>query len=991
MSHRLPTGGRFIDRSAPLEFRFDGRPCAGFAGDTLASALLGTGQRVLGRSFKYHRPRGLLAAGPEEPNALMTLGRDARSEPNTPATRVPLVDGLEAASQNRWPSLAFDLGAVNGLVARLIPAGFYYKTFMAPRFGWHRLFEPLIRRAAGLGRVPTQPDPDRYEQIHAFCDLLVVGGGVAGLQAAAVAARAGQRVILLEQAAQLMLRSRVDGCRIDGFDAEGWLAELEEQLAQHENVQLRLNTVALGLYDHGLVLAEESVSGAPGAPRKRLWRIRAGRVVLATGAQERPLAFAGNDTPGVMLASAMRDYLFGWAVAPGRRVVVVTNNDDAYRSALALHDAGIEVAAVLDTRERAEGVLPGRARALGLRVLAGHGIAAVQGRGRVRGVQICRQAGTGIVTDEIVCDAVAMSGGWSPNVHLWSHSGGKLLWDDRQLHFVPDPQRPPSGADGGPLASVIGSANGSHDLAAILRAATLAVGGPEAAIPAVEPAPEAPLQPVWIMPEGAGPALRARMFLDFQNDVTVADLQLAAREGYVSVEHAKRYTTLGMAGDQGKLGNVNGLGVLADAVGTSIGQLGTTTFRPPFLPVTFGTLVAEARGPLFEPLRQLPLHARHHALGALWEPVGLWRRPTTYPQGGETALQSTNREVLAVRGAVGLCDASSLGKILVKGPDAGRFLDMIYTGRISTLAPGRCRYGLICNEQGFLIDDGVVVRLAADEWLCHTTSGGAARIHAMFEDWAQTEWPDWQVYILDQTEQFAQLVLAGPQARNVLAGLTGADISDAALPFMASTLAEVAGIAARLHRISFSGELSYEIAVPAAQAERLWEALMAAGAGLGITPYGTHALHVLRAEKGFIIVGEESDGSVTPQDLGLAWAVAAGKADFIGKRGMQRPALQDPERWRLVGLQSLDGAVLPEGAHIADNGQTAAGQARVQGRVTSSYWSPTLRQGIALALLRHGPERLGDEVTLPLIGGGMARARVVTPCRYDPDGVRQHV
>lgn len=993
MSTRLSKPGRLIDRSAPRRFTFNGTPMQGFEGDTLASALLAQNQMLVGRSFKYHRPRGIVASGAEEPNALVNLGTGARLEPNQRTTTTELFDGLAATSQNHWPSLAFDVGVANNYVSRFLPAGFYYKTFMWPPAFWKHVFEPVIRQSAGLGRAPDQRDADRYEQIYAFCDVLVAGGGVAGLAAALAAARAGQRVIVMEQAPHWGGRAPVDGGTIDGKSPDAWVKDALQDLEAMDNVTLRARSMVAGVHDHGYVLAEERVADhtpGDGRPRKRLWRIRAGRVIAATGAIERPIAFAGNDIPGVMLASAVRDYVVNWAVSPGDRTVVVTNNDDAYRTALALKEAGLSVPAILDVRDRADGPLPQAARAAGIRVLPGHGIAKVKGGKRVQAVAVCLQAGEGAVVEEIACEAVAMSGGWSPVVHLWSHCGGKLIWDADAAMFRPDLQRPPIGADGMGIVATAGAASGAFMLADCLADAHAAAGG-QGEAPQAHAEDELPLEPVWIMPQGAGVELRAKMWLDYQNDVKVSDIQLAAREGYSSVEHAKRYTTLGMATDQGKLSNINGLAVLADALAAPIPQVGTTTFRPPCTPVTIGALAGEARGEIFQPLRRTPIHHWHEANGAHWEPVGLWRRPYAYPRGGETLHKAVEREVLNVRRNVGLLDASTLGKIIVKGPDAGRFLDMLYTNVMSTLPVGKCRYGLMCNEQGFLSDDGVVARLSDDTWLCHTTSGGADRIHAWMEDWLQCEWWDWQVFTANVTEQYGQIAVVGPRARELLEAAGGMDVSAAALPFMEWRDGTLDGHRARVFRISFSGELSYEIAVPASEAAGLWDALVAAGQDMGVMPYGTEALHVLRAEKGFIMIGDETDGTVTPLDLNLGWAVSKKKADFLGKRGMERSHLADPERWKLVGLETLDGSVLPEGAYAVADGVNANGQRNTQGRVTSTYFSPTLGRGIAMGLIRRGPERMGEVVSFPKIGGGEIRARIVDPVVYDKEGAKQNV
>ena len=1000
MSTRLSHGGRLIDRTARLEFSFNGKRLSGYRGDTLASALLANDQMLVGRSFKYHRPRGIVAAGAEEPNALLNMGTGPGFEPNQRATTTELFEGALLASQNHWPTLEWDIGALNSLIARFLPGGFYYKTFMYPRAFWKHVFEPFIRQSAGLGKAPKDRDGDRYEHIYAFADVLVVGGGIAGLQAAKVAAAAGLRVILVEQTAHWGGRVPVEGDRIGGSAAQDWIDTTVAALEMLPNVTLRLRCMAAGVYDHGYVLADERVADhtpGDGRPRHRLWRIRAQRVIAATGAIERPLAFAGNDIPGVMLAGAVRDYVVNFAVSPGDRTVVVTNNDDAYRTAIVLKQAGLIVSAVVDARVRAEGPLPQQARALGIRVECGKAIAGVHGGKRVTGVSLCTQAGEGSVLEEIACDAVAMSGGWSPVVHLWSHCGGKLLWDAAQSMFRPDPARPPTGADGQGMVIAAGAANGVFgdalaDGDAAGRAAVAALGKkPKGrALVAVASGDSAP-EPVWVMPQGASQKLRAKMWLDYQNDVKVSDVQLAAREGYSSVEHTKRYTTLGMATDQGKLSNINGLAVLADSLNQPIPQVGTTTFRPPYSPVPFGALAGEARGDLFQPLRRTPIHGWHEAQGAYFEPVGQWRRPYCFPRGGESHADAVVREVNNTRQALGLLDASTLGKIVVKGPDAGRFLDMLYTGVMSTLPVGKCRYGLMGNENGFLSDDGVVARLDEETFLCHTTSGGADRIHGWMEDWLQCEWWDWKVYTANLTEQFAQVAVVGPKARKLLEKIGGMDLSREALPFMAWAEGTLGGFRARVFRISFSGELSYEIAVPATDGLAFWEMLHREGAEFGAMPYGTEALHVMRAEKGFIMIGDETDGTVVPQDLGLGWAISKKKPDYLGKRGQERAYLASPDRWKLVGLETLDGSVIPDGAYAVAAGSNTNGQRNTEGRVTSTYYSPTLKRGIAMGLVLRGPERVGETVEFSRLDGTTIKARIVDPVAYDKDGEKQNV
>ena len=1005
MSTRLATGGRLIDRAKTVNFTFNGKRLQGREGDTLASALLANNQMMVGRSFKYHRPRGIVASGGEEPNALFNMGEGAKFEPNQRATTTELFEGLTCKSQNHWPSLEFDVGAINTRLSRFLPAGFYYKTFTYPRAFWKHVYEPFIRQSAGLGKAPRDRDQDRYEHFYAFVDVLVIGGGVAGLQAARAAAETGVKVMLIEQTADWGGRAMVDGGEVNGQPVDKFVQKILSELQEMSNVTLRTRMMGAGVYDHGYVLGYERVTDhqpdAPG-PRHRLWRIRAKQTVTATGAIERPLSFAGNDIPGVMLASAVRDYAVNFGVSVGDRTVVVTNNDDAYRTAITLKKQGLDVPAIIDAR-----VLPQdsavmtEAKELGIRVVMGHAVSSVKGGRRVTCVAMCSQAGEGAVLEEIPCDAVAMSGGWSPVVHLWSHCGGKLYWDEAQACFRPDVHKAPTGAAGEAFVVPAGSANGYLDLNALLKdahdagitaaTATGAKAPKKFARPEGAQVEEAPIQPIWLMPQGAGPKKRMKAWLDYQNDVKVSDVQLAAREGYESVEHAKRYTTLGMATDQGKLSNINGLAILSDALNQPIPQTGTTTFRPPYTPISLSSIAGEARGEIFQPIRKTVLHEWHEENGAFFEPVGAWRRPYCYHQEGESTHDAVKREINGTRNSLALLDASTLGKIIVKGPDAGKFLDMMYTNMMSTLKPGKCRYGLMCGENGFLIDDGVVVRLDEDTFLCHTTTGGAENIHGHMEDWLQCEWWDWKVYTANVTEQYAQIAVVGPNARKVLEKLSDDDLSNDALPFMGFADITLDGAPCRAYRISFSGELSYEIAVPASYGRALWDKLLEAGAEFNVTTYGTEGLHVMRAEKGFIMIGDETDGTVIPQDLNMQWAISKKKEDYLGKRAQERSHMADPNRWKLVGLETVDGSVLPDGAYAVAEGTNANGQKNVQGRVTSTYYSPTLDRGIAMGLVLHGPDRLGEVIDFPKVDGTVVKAKVVDQVFYDKDGEKQNV
>ena len=967
---RLPEGGA-IDRSQPIGFSFDGRRFEGYAGDTLASALLANGVHLIGRSFKYHRPRGILSAGTEEPNAIVQLESGRRAVPNLKATTVELYEGLAASSVNCWPSVGFDLMAVNDLAHRLIPAGFYYKTFMWPHGGWH-VYERPIRRMAGLGRAPDGPDPDRYERMNAHCDVLVVGAGPAGLAAAREAGRSGARVVLADE-------DSLPGGTLLGSADTGWLGETTAELEALENVRMLTRTTVAGYFDHNFLIALERVTDRLGPhapahlPRQRLWRIRAGRVVLATGALERPLAFANNDRPGVMLAGAVRTYVNRFAVLPGKRAVVVTDNDSAYATALDLHRHGVEIAAVVDLRPEAEA--PPEAREAGLEILRGHAVVDTAGRRRVHAAHVARLDGDGSLAGPVralPCDLIAMSGGWNPAAHLFSQSGGKLRYDEASRGFLPE--RSPQ------AVRCVGAVNGALDAAACVREGRDAGTGEAAS--AAHPPGRPAKGPPWLVPARAK-AGEARRFVDFQNDVTSADIALAAREGYESVEHLKRYTTLGMGTDQGKTGNVPGLAILSETLGVPIHEVGTTTFRPPYDPVTFGAIAGRDVGSLADPVRRTPIHAWHEENGAVFEDVGQWKRPFCYPRPGETKDEAVARECLAVREAAGIMDASTLGKILVCGPDAREFLNRVYTNAWDRLEVGRCRYGLMLGEDGMVLDDGVASCLAPDRFLMTTTTGNAARVFAWLEEWLQTEWPELRVYLTSLTEQLATVALAGPDSRAILGALTDdIDLNREAFPFMSWREGRVAGLPARVFRIGYTGELSYEIAVPAGRAMDLWRAL----AERGVTPFGTEAMHVLRAEKGYLAIGQETDGTVTPNDLEMEWILSR-KKDFIGRRSLARKGMRDPMRKRLVGLRTEDPAtVLPEGAQILAGPPSGPPETMI-GHVTSSYMSAALGRSIALALVRGGRERKPGSVHVPL-DNGTVRAEICDPRFYDPEGAR---
>lgn len=1003
MSKRLPKGGLLIDRNKPIKFEFNGKKLSGFEGDTLASALLSNDQVLVGRSFKYHRPRGIVASGSEEPNALINLGEKEKFEPNQRATTIELFDGLKAASQNHWPSLNFDIGVVNNYLARFLPAGFYYKMFIHPRPFWKYIYEPFIRQSAGLGRAPSQKDHSQYEHFYAFYDLVIVGGGISGLNAALTAAESGLKILIIEQTPEWGGRCLVDFSTIGDETSAEYVSRLVSELKKFQNVTMRSRMMGAGVYDHGYILGYERLNdhlAEEDGPRHRLWRIRAKQIITATGSIERPISFPSNDIPGVMLASAVRDYAVNFGVATGNKIAVYTNNDDAYRTAITLNEVGVEVPIIVDARGSGGGALAERAKALGIRVENGKAISKVFGKKRVEAISICEHKDSGKGNEKIACDCIAMSGGWSPVVHLYSHCGGKLKWDEKMALFKPDSSAKPTSHDGLPFVTAVGSANGFLLMQEVLKDAregclevVEASGGKvkKESFKLIEQEYENSLEAIWIAPQDADIKKRSKIWLDFQNDVKINDVELAAREGFESVEHTKRYTTLGMATDQGKLSNINGLAILSSSLGKEIPKVGTTTFRPPYTPISLGSIGGSARDELFQPVRKTPMHDWHENNGAYMEPVGQWRRPFCYPQAGETYAKAVEREINQTRSSLGILDASTLGKLLVTGPDAGKFLDMLYTNMMSTLKIGKCRYGLMCSENGFLIDDGVVARIDEQTWLCHTTTGGADSIHAHMEEWLQTEWWDWKVYVTNVTEQYAQIGVVGPNARKLLEKIGGVDVSREALGFMEWKDGNLGKYDARIFRISFSGELSYEIAVPAKQGLAFWGELIEAGKEFQVMPYGTEALHVMRAEKGFIMIGDETDGTVIPQDLNLDWAISKKKDDYLGKRAQERSFMVNPSRWKLVGLETLDGSVLPDGAYAIADGVNPNGQKSTQGRITSSYFSPTLKRGIAMGLVMNGPDRSGEIIEFPKIDGTVIRAKITSPVFYDPDGEKQNV
>ncbi|MDQ0396100.1 sarcosine oxidase subunit alpha family protein [Labrys monachus] len=993
---RTGAGGR-IDRSKPLNFTFDGVAYQGVRGDTLASALLANGVHLVGRSFKYHRPRGIMAAGSEEANAMVTVVRDAgRTTPNLRATQVELYEGLAATSQNRWPSLKFDAGAVNDLLSPFLASGFYYKTFMWPQSFWKSVYEPKIRAAAGFGDAPKQADPDRYLNRFAHCDVLVVGSGPAGLAAAVAAAETGAQVILCDEQAELggSLLSETTAS-IEGRPARDWATDIIMSLALNDRVRLMPRTTAFGWYSDNFVALAERLTDhladpGPRMPRERMWQVRAKQVVIAAGAIERPLVFPDNDRPGIMLADAARTFVNRYGVRPGSRAVVFTACDSAYRAALDLKAAGIEIAVIADIRPEG-GALAEAARQAGIRVAPGSTIAGTGGRLRVSSVRLGRIGTDGASVrdrETVSCDLVLMSGGWTPSVHLFSQSRGKLAFDAENQVFVPGTSRDPE-RSAGACRGVFEFGAVIDDGFAVGHQAGRAAGRDKGALKRFDVAQATAPSGFHAggLPHERNPD-RVKAFVDFQHDVTAKDIKLATREGFRSIEHVKRYTTTGMATDQGKTSNVNTLAIAAGALGKTMPQVGLTTFRPPYTPTTFGLFAATSRGDLFDPVRRTPMHEAEAEAGAVFEDVGLWKRAWYYPRSGEGMHEAVNRETRTVRDRVGMFDATTLGKIEVVGPDAAEFMHRIYVNPFLKLEPGRLRYGIMTRDDGFVYDDGVVGRMAPDRFHVTTTTGGAPRVLAHMEDYLQTEWTDLKVWLTSTTEQWAVIAVQGPHARDVLLPLVeGIDISNAGMPHMSVREGHICGVPARLFRMSFTGEAGFEVNVPSAYGRATWEAIQAEVAKYEGCLYGTEAMHVLRAEKGYIIVGQDTDGTLTPDEAGIGWAVGKAKADFVGKRGLMRPDLARPDRKQVVGLLTADPTVvLEEGAQITGVAEPAIGE-HALGHVTSAYWSSNLGRSIALCNLERGRSRYGDEVYVPMPGGAIA-VTVVDPVFIDKEGTR---
>ena len=966
----------FIDETTRVSFKFNGKNYHGFKGDTLASALLANGIHLVGRSFKYHRPRGIMTAGSEEPNAIVQVGNDkAITEPNVRATEVEIYNGLEATSQNCWPSVNFDIGGINNLLSPFLPAGFYYKTFMWPASFWEK-YEYLIRHSAGLGKSPTKPDTDIYDHKYVHCDVLVIGGGISGIMAAKTAAQNNLKTLLLDEKTEIggtTIYQNSDNFKIENKVSSEWLTNEISSLKKLDNLEIKTRTSVAAYHGYNFLLAREnltdhlSASEKKNKVRQRLLKIRAMKVIVATGSLERPLIFNNNDRPGIMLSSAVKKYVDYYGVICGEKNVFFTNNDSAYESAISLSKKGIKVDAIVDIREKSESLIIKEAENLDIKIYWSHTVVDTHGYKKLKQISIMKLSedaqsviGSRINVD---CDCLGVAGGWTPAVHLFTQSGGKLKFRDVDQVFVPNkyPSKQIS----------IGSCDGDFELDKIIKNSSsslkdfLEIDKTDYENLSVVNSKEANKKNIWLLPSDKVIG-KTKPFVDYQNDATAKDIKLALREGFRSIEHVKRYTTTGMGTDQGKLGNMHALGIIADTTGVKMGELGTTTFRPPYTPLTFGTIVGRNVGEYFDIFRRTPINDWHIENKAKFENVGQWKRAWYYPQNNESMHEAVQRESLAARASAGILDASTLGKIDIQGSDTSEFLNRVYTNAWSKLEIGKCRYGLMLNEDGMVYDDGVTTRISENHYIMTTTTGGAANVMGKLEDYLQTEWPELDVYLTSVTDHFATASVCGSNSKKILNKLIpDLNLSDENFPHMSFKEAQIGKIKCRVMRISFTGELSYEINVQANYGKSLWEQCMEAGKEFNITPYGTETMHLLRAEKGFIIVGQDTDGTMTPIDLQMDWIVSKKKYDFIGKRSLYRSDTMREDRKHLVGLATDDPKeVLEEGAQIVSE----LNQSPVQmlGHVTSSYFSPNLNKSIALAVVRGGKSMMGKKLFIPM-------------------------
>ena len=966
----------FLDKTNRISFKFNGKNYYGYKGDTLASALLSNGVHLVGRSFKYHRPRGIMTCGSEEPNAIVQIGGNgAFTEPNVRATEQELYEGLEATSQNCWPSVEFDIGGINNFISPVLPAGFYYKTFMWPKKFWNSVYEPAIRKSAGLGKSPTQPDPELYEHKYIHCDVLIVGGGIAGIIAANISADNGNNTLLIDDKKILggnTIFQNNENFKINDKNSSTWLNDIVKDLNNKKNLTILNRTSLAAYHSYNFLLARENISDhksiyeRANKLRQRLWKIRAKKVILATGAIERPLIFNNNDRPGVMLANSVKKYIDFYGVRCGNKNVIFTNNDSAYETAISLNKKGIDVI-VVDIRKNSSSTLVKNANDNGIKIYWNHVVVDTQGYKRIKSIQIMKLSDddSNVVGNKInlECDNLSISGGWTPMVHLFTQSGGKLKFRDEDQVFLPDTAMSDQVS--------IGSCNGDFELDDVIKNTVnscknfLSISSTNFDDLKINCPKQKESKNIWLIPNDK-PLGKTKPFLDFQNDSTAKDIKLAMREGFRSIEHVKRYTTTGMGTDQGKLANMHALGIISETAGVKMGSLGTTTFRPPYTPLTFGTIVGRSVGTFFDITRKTPMHDWHVSNKAEFENVGQWKRAWFYPKNNEDMHQAVQRESKAARESAGILDASTLGKIDIKGTDASEFLNRVYTNAWSKLEIGRCRYGLMLNEDGMVYDDGVTTRLDENHYLMTTTTGGAANVLSKLEDYLQTEWPELDVWLTSVTDQYATASVCGPNSKNILKKLfSNIEFNDADFPHMSFKNAELDGAPCRIMRISFTGEHSYEINIDSRYGKSLWEKCIEAGKEFNITPYGTETMHLLRAEKGFIIVGQDTDGTMTPIDLQMDWIVSKKKYDFIGKRSLYRSDTMREDRKQLVGLLTDNpNEVLEEGAQIVQDKNKKP--IEMLGHVTSSYFSPNLNKSIALAVVRNGKKLKGQKLFVPM-------------------------
>ena len=965
-----------IDQTNRISFKFDGKTYFGFKGDTLASALLSNGIHLVGRSFKYHRPRGIMSCGTEEPNAICQINGDTDlTEPNERATEIELYEGLEANSQNCWPSVNFDIGAINNFISPFIPAGFYYKTFMWPKSFWKNVYEPLIRKSAGLGKSPTRPDPEIYDHRHVHCDVLVIGGGISGIISAKLAAKNNFNTILIDDKNILggsTIFQNNENFKIDNEISKNWLSKEIEEISKLKNLTIKTRTSIAAYHSYNYLLAKESLTDHLSKDKKnngirqRLWKIRAKKVIIATGAIERPLVFNNNDRPGIILANSVNKYLNYYGVSCGLNNFIFTNNDSAYETAISLFEKKMSVR-IIDIRKKANSKIVKQAEKLGINIYWNSTVTNTFGYRKIKSIEIMSLSddGSKIVGNKtkVNCDCLVISGGWTPMVHMHTQSGGKLNFRDSDQVFTPKEE----------IAEQIsvGSCKGDFELDEIIRNTNnqiknfLDIKETDYENTNVACSKELEKRNIWLLPNHVSLG-KTKSFIDFQNDSTAKDIKLALREGFRSIEHVKRYTTTGMATDQGKLSNMHALGIIAETAGVKMGTLGTTTFRPPFTPLTFGSIVGRNVGKFFDIIRNTPIHEWHVENKAEFENVGHWKRAWYYPKNNENMHQAVQRESKAARDSAAILDASTLGKIDIQGTDASEFLNRVYTNSWSKLPIGRCRYGLMLNEDGMVYDDGVTTRLSENHYLMTTTTGGAANVLSKLEDYLQTEWPELDVYLTSVTDHYSTASICGPNSKKILMKLfPNVKFEDENFPHMSFQNESIDDVNCRIMRISFTGEHSYEINIESKYGKSLWEKCIEAGKEFNITPYGTETMHLLRAEKGFIIVGQETDGTMTPIDLQMDWIISKKKYDFIGKRSLYRSDTIREDRKHLVGLLTDNPKdVLEEGAQIvADLNKKPID---MLGHVTSSYFSPNLNKSIALAVVRSGKKMKGQKLIVPM-------------------------